>query len=92
MLCVWWALRYFTKGDTGENEPRGIDASETAEPLEATADSGNTPSVQREEASQGTVEKAKREGSKKGLRDWLISTLEKLVNFMKDSKRRDSSA
>lgn len=100
MFCVWVALKYFTQGETGQNHPRGLfDKAEStrgkgeaqaAKILESAADSGKTSNKQREDTSQEVVGEQEHVRSKQSVREWTISMLERLLNFLKNGRERIS--
>lgn len=100
ILCVWLALKYFTQGDDGQNLLKGLfdtaerarakDKDQSAKILEKSAGSRNTSNEQRDNISQDAVGETEDGGFKQRAREWAISVLERLLNFLKRGRERSS--
>lgn len=97
---MWVALKYFTQGEIGHNQPRGLfdksestrgkDEAQVARILESAADSGKTSNRKREDTSQEVVGEQEHVRCKQSVREWAISMLERLLNSLKNEKEKSS--
>lgn len=98
IFCVWLALKYFTQGDDEQNQLRGLfdkseraggkDKAQSVKDPESATGSGNNSNRQREDITQDAVGETEHLGSKQSVREWAISMLERLLNFLKNGRER----